>query len=91
MWPSTPMAERIMQRLAERHFSWPYHHLRYPDAGHLIGPPWEPTTASSRRHPTVGGAFAYGGAPIGQAYANADSWPHALATLAMMETRAPER
>ena len=89
MWPSSLMVERVMWRLAERHFAWPYRHLRYPDAGHLIGPPWEPTTATSRRHPTVGVTFAYGGTPAGQARANVDSWPHALETLAMMETQAP--
>ena len=81
MWPSALMAERIMRRLAAHRFSWPYRHLRYPDAGHLIGPPWQPTTANARRHPTVGATFAYGGTPAGQARANADSWGHALEWL----------
>ncbi|HEX8728280.1 MAG TPA: acyl-CoA thioester hydrolase/BAAT C-terminal domain-containing protein [Ktedonobacterales bacterium] len=78
MWPSTLMAERIMRRLAEHRFTWPYRHLRFPNAGHLIGPPWQPTTVTVRRHPTVGSAFAYGGTPLGQAHANADSWEHVL-------------
>ncbi|HEX5441988.1 MAG TPA: acyl-CoA thioester hydrolase/BAAT C-terminal domain-containing protein, partial [Ktedonobacterales bacterium] len=81
MWPSTLMAERIMRRLADHRFAWPYRHLRYPGAGHLIGPPWPPTTVNVRRHPTVGGAFAYGGSPVGQARANADSWGRALEWL----------
>jgi dienelactone hydrolase len=81
MWPSTMMAERIMRRLAERRFAWPYRHLRYLGAGHLIGPPWQPTTVNVRRHPTVGGVFAYGGSPAGQARANADSWPYVLEWL----------
>ncbi|MGE5334424.1 MAG: acyl-CoA thioester hydrolase/BAAT C-terminal domain-containing protein, partial [Nitrososphaerota archaeon] len=82
MWPSSLMAERIMRRLAAHHFAWPYRHLRYADAGHLIAPPWQPTTVNSRLHPTVGIAFAYGGTPAGQAHANADSWNHVLALLA---------
>jgi dienelactone hydrolase len=81
MWPSTLMAERIMRRLAEYRFTWPYRHLRYPDAGHLIAPPWQPTTVNVRRHPTVGGAFAYGGTPLGMARANADSWQYVLEWL----------
>ncbi|HEX5546792.1 MAG TPA: acyl-CoA thioester hydrolase/BAAT C-terminal domain-containing protein [Ktedonobacterales bacterium] len=81
MWPSTLMAERIMRRLAEHHFTWPYRHLRYPDAGHLLSPPWQPTTVNSRRHPTVGATFAYGGTPAGQAHANADSWRKVLEWL----------
>lgn len=81
MWPSTLMAERIMRRLEARDFAWPYRHLSYPDAGHLIGPPWYPTTANTRRHPAVGATFAYGGTPDGQARANADSWAQVLALL----------
>ena len=81
MWPSTLMAECIMRRLAEHRFAWPYRHLHYPNAGHLIGPLWQPTTVNSRRHPTVGVTFAYGGAPAGQAHANADSWEYVLEWL----------
>lgn len=81
MWPSALMAERIMRRLADHRFAWPYRHLRYPDAGHLIGPLWQPTTGNTRRHPTVGATFPYGGAPAGQAHANANSWRHALEWL----------
>jgi dienelactone hydrolase len=81
MWPSNLLAERNMRRLAEHRFAWPYRHLRYPDAGHLISPPSQPTTANSRRHPTVGVTFAYGGTPAGQAHANADSWGHVLEWL----------
>lgn len=81
MWPSTLMAERIMRRLADHHFTWPYRHLRYPDAGHLIGPPWQPTTVNTRRHPQVGATFAYGGSPAGQARANANSWNTVLEWL----------
>src|SRR5689334_537266 len=81
MWPSRLMAERIMRRLADHHFAWPYRHLRYPDAGHLIGLPWQPTTVNSRRHLTVDATFAYGGTPARQAHANADSWEHVLESL----------
>lgn len=81
MWPSTLLAERVTQRLAARGFAWPYQHLRYPDAGHLIGEPWQPTAVNTRRHPTIGVTFAYGGPPAGQAHANANSWAHVLALL----------
>jgi dienelactone hydrolase len=74
MWPSSLMAERIMRRLAAHNFSWPFRHLSYPDAGHLIGPPWRPTTVNIRRHPTEGVTFAYGGTPRGMARANRASW-----------------
>ena len=82
MWSSTLRAERVMRRLAAHNFQWPYHHFSYPDAGHLIGPPWIPTTVNTRRHPTEGVTFAYGGTPRGMAHADADSWDHALALLA---------
>ena len=82
MWPSSLMAERIMRRLAAHNFQWPFRHLSYPDAGHLIGPPWRPTTVNIRRHPTEGVTFAYGGTPRGMAHADADSWNHVLALLA---------
>lgn len=81
MWPSALMAERIMRRLAEHRFTWPHRHLRFSNAGHLIGPPWQPTTGNIRRHPTVGLTFAYGGTPLDMARANADSWEHTLEWL----------
>jgi dienelactone hydrolase len=84
MWPSTLMAERIMRRLAAHSFTHPYTHLRYPEAGHLIGPPWYPTMVNIRRHAAVGVTFAYGGTPAGMAYANADSWAHVLALLELV-------
>lgn len=82
MWPATLMAERIMRRLAAHDFQWPHRQFSYPDAGHLIGPPWRPTTVNTRRHPTEGVTFAYGGTPRGMAYADADSWEQVLALLA---------
>ena len=81
MWPASLMSERIMRRLAAHAFQWPHRHLRYPDAGHLIGPPWRPTTVNTRRHPTEGVSFAYGGAPRGMAHADADSWAETLLFL----------
>ena len=81
IWPSSLMAGRIMRRLAAHNFQWPYRHLSYPEAGHLIGPPWRPTTVNTRRHPTVGVTLAYGGTPRGMAHADRDSWAETLLFL----------
>jgi len=38
MWPSVPAAERIMERLREKSFSYPYQHLSYEHGSHLFVP-----------------------------------------------------
>lgn len=38
MWPSTEAAERIMERLREKNFPYPYQHLNYDHGGHLFVP-----------------------------------------------------
>lgn len=38
MWPSEPAAERVMERLRERDFSYPYRHLSYDCGSHLFVP-----------------------------------------------------
>jgi dienelactone hydrolase len=78
MWPSSRMGEQVDARMAAHGRSSDVTHLRYRDAGHLIGNPYLPTTVSDRRHPVLGIRFAYGGTPAGSARANADSWPRVL-------------
>jgi hypothetical protein len=56
-------------------------HLRYPDAGHMIGPVGLPATANTIVHPLRARALALGGTPAGNAAAAADSWPRALQFL----------
>ena len=38
MWPSEPAAERIVERLREKKFAYPYRHLRYDYGSHLFIP-----------------------------------------------------
>ena len=38
MWPSGPAAKKIMERLRERNFSYPYRHLNYNYGSHLFVP-----------------------------------------------------
>ena len=38
MWPSEPAARKIMERLRERNFSYPYRHLSYNYGSHLFVP-----------------------------------------------------
>lgn len=85
MWPSTTMAELVMERLRTRGFAHPYEHRAYVGAGHLIWPlscPGLPATVTHRRNPVLGSSFAYGGAAAGYARAAADSWRAVLALLA---------
>ncbi len=77
----TLFAEQVIARLAERGHAGRRVHLRYPGAGHLIGPPYEPTTILAGFHPIRKLVFAYGGSPEANAHARADSWPRVLAFL----------
>jgi len=38
MWPSEPAAEKIMERLREKNFPYPYRHLSYDYGSHLFVP-----------------------------------------------------
>ncbi len=38
MWPSEPAAKRIMERLGEKNFPYPYRHLSYDYGSHLFVP-----------------------------------------------------
>lgn len=81
MWPSSLFADMVIERLDAHNYPYPYHHLRYPGAGHLIGAPYLPTTVTAGRHPVADQAFAYGGNAKGSAFAHADSWSRVLAFL----------
>jgi dienelactone hydrolase len=79
MWPSCALAEIAMARLARHHHPYPFLHLSYPGAGHLIGQPGLPATVRASVHPLSGRLMAYGGSPSNNAAAAADSWPKVLA------------
>lgn len=76
-WPSTALSEIAKQRLDEHDHPFPYEHVVYPDAGHLIaGPPYRPTTDVLVPGPDV--VFEMGGAPPATAVAQADAWRRSL-------------
>lgn len=81
MWPSSLFSERVMARLKEHDFPYPFKHFSYPDAGHMIVGGYMPLAPNHALHPVNGKDYAYGGSPKGQAFANADSWRQVLRFL----------
>ena len=70
LWPSSLMAERVMQRLREHNHPHPAEHLRYTKAGHAICRPYTATRG-----------MPHGGTAEGMARANEDSWRYVLTFL----------
>jgi dienelactone hydrolase len=82
MWPSAELAEIAVRRLARHGFAFPFEHLSYPDAGHLVFmPPYLPTTIHHSHHPVRRVDVSFGGTPAADALARADSWPKVLKFL----------
>ena len=81
MWPSTMMSEMVIKRLEAHAYPFPYHHLSYAGAGHIIGFPYLPTTVNQGRHPVDGKVYALGGNARGNAFARQDSWTQVLRFL----------
>jgi dienelactone hydrolase len=75
VWPSARMTKAILERRRRARRAGYDEHGSYPRAGHLIRPPYLPTTA-----PGIGG-IALGGSPGGHAAAEADAWRRVLAFL----------
>ncbi|MEQ8675374.1 MAG: acyl-CoA thioester hydrolase/BAAT C-terminal domain-containing protein [Aggregatilineales bacterium] len=82
MWPSTQLANVAIERFKASEFQHPYEHVSYPGAGHLITPPYSPTTPVTMKHPVDGGFYAFGGEPEAINHANVDSWGKKLKFLA---------
>jgi dienelactone hydrolase len=81
-WPSTAMADEVMERLAEHRHPHPSEHLAHPGAGHGAGGiPYLPTTITASKHPVRGLYLTSGGSPAVTARANAASWPRIVAFL----------
>lgn len=76
MWPSTRLCELAMDRLRAHGHRFPYRHLSYDHAGHLITP------LGVAAAPTTIGRFKTGGSPEANAQASADAWPKVLDVLA---------
>lgn len=73
-WPSSPMAELVMERLHRSQYPYPFAHLSYPAAGHGIGLPHLPATVNQMRHPIRGLLLRSGGNTVANAQARVDAW-----------------
>ena len=75
MWPSTRLSEMAIERLKAHDHPFPYEHLRYEGAGHMITlPNAEPPASWSSR-------YEVGGTQEANEFANADSWTKVLGFL----------
>lgn len=77
LWPSTVLAEMVMDRLRRRGHRFPDEQLAYESAGHQIGKAYLPAGSTL----IAGGRLATGGTPEGNAGAQEDSWPRVLKFL----------
>lgn len=78
VWPSSIMANAIVNRLKNAHFEYPVQHLNYAHAGHLAGrpeivPTWRGRVWSRR--------MDFGGTPEGDAQSTLDAIPKVLEFL----------
>jgi hypothetical protein len=79
-WPSTELSDVAMRRLKDHEHAFPYEHVVYPEAGHLIaGPPHRPATDVT--YPGPGVTFSGGGAPQATAHAQANAWKRTVEFL----------
>lgn len=76
LWPSTPMANSVIERLKEKKFKFAYNHYSYPGAGHLIFM-GDPSHLPANFNPGVGG-LRLGGTPDAYRKAWTDDWPKTL-------------
>ncbi|MGI8583848.1 MAG: acyl-CoA thioester hydrolase/BAAT C-terminal domain-containing protein [Chitinophagaceae bacterium] len=78
MWPSYLMAEKVVDRLKNKNFRFPYEHLSYDNAGHnIVGPPRKPSTNSLPVADTSSSSRPIrpmGGTPEGNNLARNDAW-----------------
>jgi dienelactone hydrolase len=81
IWPSAQLSEIAIQRLNANDFKYTVKHLTYPNAGHLIGPPFRPATTLEAVHPVNGVLMKLGGTAAGNAHACEDSWQQLLSFL----------
>ena len=80
-WPSSDMADSIVERLHAAQHPHAVAHLRYDGAGHSIQFPFVPTTRIVRPHAVAKVDLTAGGTPRANAHANEDSWPRVFAFL----------
>jgi dienelactone hydrolase len=79
LWPSRRLSELVVEKRARRKL--PTEHATYDRAGHLINPPYQPTTVNSAVHPITKTEIAFGGDPAADAIASEDAWRRTIAFL----------
>jgi uncharacterized protein len=70
IWPSSMMCEHVVERLREREFAFPFQHMRYDGAGHMLAGPGRLAPAS----PIGADGMAIGGTASANAAARDDAW-----------------
>ncbi|KJK47466.1 hypothetical protein UK23_20070 [Lentzea aerocolonigenes] len=79
-WPSTELSDVAMRRLKDHEHPFPFEHVVYPEAGHLIAaPPYRPATEVT--YPGPGVTFSGGGVPQATAHAQANAWKRTVEFL----------
>ena len=84
MWPSSVLADIPMRRLELNGFRFPFQHLKYEGAGHLILLPYGPRTTHIIGFKAKGFScllYTQGGTPRTDAEAGADAWHRMLQFL----------
>jgi len=84
MWPSSALADIAMRRLETHHHAYPFRHLKYEGAGHLILVPGGPRTVRAiglRVRGVSGYLLSQGGTPRADAEAGVDAWRSLLEFL----------
>jgi dienelactone hydrolase len=74
LWPSSLLAQMVMDRLKNRNHHFANYSLVYKSAGHLIGKEYLPSGSTL----VAGGRLETGGTIEGNARAQEDSWPRVL-------------
>jgi len=82
VWPSSLMADSVIDRLKHAHFAHPFENLKYPHAGHTAGrPEIVPAWQGETRHPISGRPMQAGGSVKGNAESSLDAIPKVLEFL----------
>ena len=84
MWPSSALADIAMRRLETHRHAYPFRHLKYEGAGHLILVPGGPRTTRTlglRVEGMSGRLLSMGGTPKADAEAGVDAWRSLLEFL----------
>ena len=75
MWPSIPLSDMAIERLMAHDHPFPYEHLRYEGAGHMI------TLPNSEPPPSWASRYEVGGTREANEFANEDSCTKVLGFL----------